>query len=883
MTGRQVAYAVPVALSVLACAVALFLVWRRRAASRSVALYAVVLLGEVVWCLGYLLELCSPGLEAKLFWDKVQVLPAYVAALEGFRFALRYTGSRALTSARGHLALWALPLVHLALVYTSSLHGVVYADASVVPGEPFAVLLYSFTPIDYLGYLYALAVMAGTLGVLSAHLLRQRSAYRTALWPLIAGFALPMVAALFFFAGVTVLGQRDSMPYAFALSSLVITGSLLKGRLFDLLPIAHEAVIAAASQAMLVVDEAERVVEINPAMARLLEGGSDPVGEPLSKAVPWAAVALVDDSSDIELSSELVLEPHHARLHDGTGKPIGHLLTFYDATLTRRAARLLEHANQELEERVRERTSELVRVNASLRREVVERENAEREVAASRRQLYAVLDQAFSLISMLDPEGRLIQANRAALELIAKAPADVLEKPLWDTPWWSHSKELQEQLKLAVREAAQGKLVRFSATHPGADGELRYVDFSLKPVLDENERPTMLIAEGRDVTELRRADEAKHALEAQLAQAQKMDSLGRLAGGVAHDFNNLLTAILGNLELAKLDLPEDSVVRESLDQIQHASESAKGLVQQLLVFTRQRPAELSVVDLRVALEDVMRLVGRLLGADVRVELSLPERAARVKVDPLQLEQVILNLAVNARDAMPNGGKLVFAVSREVGADGARVVLAVSDTGVGMSEEVKARAFEPFFTTKPVGKGTGLGLALVFAMVRQNGGTVSVESAQGRGTRFELRFPEAEALEVEPEVPAPAEPPRGTETILLVEDQRELSRFAQQSLRRLGYTVHAFASAEELLAQRERVPPADLLLSDVVLPGLSGPALADRLASERPGLRVLFASGYHEDALRERTVSMAERRVLMKPFSIGELASAIRATLDGGAP
>jgi CheY-like chemotaxis protein len=241
--------------------------------------------------------------------------------------------------------------------------------------------------------------------------------------------------------------------------------------------------------------------------------------------------------------------------------------------------------------------------------------------------------------------------------------------------------------------------------------------------------------------------------------------------------------------------------------------------------------------------------------------------------------VVVNLAVNARDAMPSGGELRISVARRVDGNASRVTLTVSDTGVGMSDEVKARAFEPFFTTKPVGKGTGLGLALVFAMVQQNGGAISVESDLGSGTRFELVFPEADALATEPEKLLLAEPPRGNETILLVEDQRELSRFAQQSLRRLGYTVHAFASAEELLSQCDLVTEADLLLSDVVLPGLSGPALADRLASVQPGLRVLFASGYHEDALRERAGGATEGRVLIKPFSIDELASAIRATLD----
>jgi two-component system, cell cycle sensor histidine kinase and response regulator CckA len=265
-----------------------------------------------------------------------------------------------------------------------------------------------------------------------------------------------------------------------------------------------------------------------------------------------------------------------------------------------------------------------------------------------------------------------------------------------------------------------------------------------------------------------------------------------------------------------------------------------------------------------------------------VALELPASPVHVKLDPMQLEQVVVNLAVNARDAMPRGGTLAIRVERP---SAVVVRLVVSDTGVGMTEEVRARAFEPFFTTKPVGKGTGLGLALVFAVVRQNGGTVNVDSEPGRGTTFTIDFPEVEGPET-----APAKLPSvlsqvagGIEKIVLVEDQRELSRFAQRSLRKLGYTVVAFSSAEEALAAREQLEGAALLLSDVVLPGLSGPDLAEQLALTHPRLRVLFASGYHEESLKERASNVAAVRVLAKPFSIEQLASAIRETLDAPSP
>jgi signal transduction histidine kinase/ActR/RegA family two-component response regulator len=736
---------------VLACAIVLALVWRRRAGSAAARHYSWVMVGEVLWGGGYFAELVSSSLSGKTFWDAFQVLPTYMVGLESLRFALEYTGKPTLRTRPRQAALWAIPLVHTAFVYTSPLHHVLYADAHLEPTEPFGTLAYDFTPLDWFGYVYALGIMLMTLGILAAHVLHQRGPYRAQLMPVLLGMSLPLVATALFFGGVTILGQRDCMPYAFALSAVIVSRPLLKARLFDLLPIAHDAVIAAAPEAVLVVDEEGRIVEVNAAMKAFIVPEGELVGRSLNEAVPWAAAAIGAgpwEPVEIELSRELLVEARGTDVTDEAGRKLGRVLTFHDVTLNRRAATNLKYQNDELERRVRERTAELERAHADLQREGEERKSTER----------------------------------------------------------------------------------------------------------------------------------------QLAQAQKMESLGRLAGGVAHDFNNLLTAILGNIELARMDLPAASPVLQNLDEVQHASESAKALVQQLLVFGRKHGTEVMVVDLRQALTDATRLLRRLLGEDVKVALELPEAALHVKLDPMQLEQVIVNLAVNARDAMPRGGTLSIQVARQAGHLGRLVRITVSDTGEGMTEEVRARVFEPFFTTKPIGKGTGLGLSLVFAVVRQNGGSVNVDSELDRGTTFTLDFPEAEARDSLPAKPLGllADVPGGTEKIVLVEDQRELSRFAQRSLRKLGYTVVAFASAEEALAAREQLEGAQLLLSDVVLPGLSGPDLAEQLAASHPRLRVLFASGYHEESLRERSGKVSTSRVLAKPFSIEQLASAIRETLDAPA-
>ena len=749
MNARQVASATPIALSVLACAVVLFLVWRRRKGSAAAQHYAWVMVGEVWWGVGYFAELTSPSLQGKVFWDACQVLPAYIVGLEALRFVHEYIGRQTLRSRARLAALWAIPVVHVAFVYTTPFHHVLYADAHLVATEPFGTLAYTLTPLDWFCYVYALGIMLLTIGVLAVHVMRQKGPYRAQLMPVLVGMSLPLVATILFFAGVTFFGQRDAMPYAFALSAVVVSRPLISQRLFDLLPIAHHAVIAAAPEAVLVIDEGGRIVEVNGAMKAFIVTDEELVGRPLAEAIPWAAAAASAgpwEPVDIELSRELLIEARGTDVKDGSGRKLGRVLTFHDVTLTRRAANNLKYQKEELERRVRERTAELELAQVHLKREAEDHKNTER----------------------------------------------------------------------------------------------------------------------------------------QLAQAQKMESLGRLAGGVAHDFNNLLTAILGNIELARMDLPESSPVRQNLDEVQHASESAKALVRQLLVFGRKHGSEVMVVDLRAALSDATRLLGRLLGEDVRLALELPDIPVHVKLDPMQLEQVVVNLAVNARDAMPRGGKLTIRVER-LPKDLLRI--SVSDTGVGMTEEVRARAFEPFFTTKPVGKGTGLGLSLVFAVVRQNGGSVNIESELGRGTTFSIDFPEVEARESLPtkQPSALAGVTGGSEKIVLVEDQRELSRFAQRSLRKLGYTVVAFASAEEALAARDQLDGAHLLLSDVVLPGLSGPDLAEALGPTHPRLRVLFASGYHEESLKERSGKVAATRVLAKPFSIEQLASAIRETLDSGTP
>ena len=441
-----------------------------------------------------------------------------------------------------------------------------------------------------------------------------------------------------------------------------------------------------------------------------------------------------------------------------------------------------------------------------------------------------------------------------------------------------------------VRDAVDG------ARYDGQayDIEFRVVrpDGSQRVVRERGEHARAEVVRGtvQDVTERRQ-------LEQQLRQSQKLEAIGRLAGGIAHDFNNILTAITGYAELALDRISPDDPLRADCEEIRAAAERAAGLTRQLLAFSRRQVLQPKLTDLGELVGRTVGMLGRLVGEDVEIETHIDADLAPVLVDPTQLEQVLLNLAVNAREAMPAGGKLTieaagvelddgYALGHAEVEPGAYVLLTVSDTGVGMDEQTRSRIFEPFYTTKET--GTGLGLATVYGIVGQSGGHVFVYSEPGRGTTFKIYLPVArgEAAADDPEAPEPSRL-TGSETILLVEDDDALRRLACRMLRRSGYTVLEARDAREgERVSREYRAGIDLLVTDVVLPGETGRELAARLAAARPGLRVLFISGYTENAIAHHGVLDPDVDLLEKPFSPEALLRRVRRRLDApatGAP
>jgi two-component system cell cycle sensor histidine kinase/response regulator CckA len=516
----------------------------------------------------------------------------------------------------------------------------------------------------------------------------------------------------------------------------------------------------------------------------------------------------------------------------------------------------------------------------AVQRDITARKITEAALQESERRYRTLADAAHDSIFIVERDTRITYANRAGTERFGGQWEDAIGKRLDELLPPAEAADIWREVSTVF---ATGTRHSFEASFETPHGAL-WLETWLVPMAGGASAPDAVMGVARDIT-------ARKLLEQQFLQAQKMEAVGRLAGGIAHDFNNLLTAIIGYSDLLLDRVGHDAALTADVKEVKKAGERAERLTRQLLAFGRKQMLTAQVVDLNEVLKELQKLLGRVIGEDVHLEIATPPDLERVKVDPCQIEQVVVNLAVNARDAMPRGGTLRIATrnvdldleftERHPGAaQGRHVALSVQDTGCGMTPEVLAHVFEPFFTTKGPGKGTGLGLATVYGIVNQSGGHIDIDTEPGRGTTVTLYFQSVtEAATVEKSIGA-IEPATGTETILLVEDEPSLRHLMQRTLEQAGYKVLNAPTATDAVSMALQAGRRiDLLLSDVVMPDLQGPDVAQRIVRVHPKVKVLYVSGFTSQIALESGTLSRRAAFLPKPFTLQALTTKVRECLD----
>jgi PAS domain S-box-containing protein len=538
----------------------------------------------------------------------------------------------------------------------------------------------------------------------------------------------------------------------------------------------------------------------------------------------------------------------------------------------------------------------LARLGPALDRELLELKNraerrkAERSLAHQRDALRLVLDTNPGLIFVKDSQGRYSLANKAVADLYGVRVDDLIGRTEADFNPRIEQVMLSRAVEHQVVSTGQPTFIPAEEITDPRTGVARWFEVRRVPmsVPDSNDRHVLGIA--AEITDRKTAEDALRQSEDQFRQAQKMEAVGQLAGGVAHDFNNLLTAILGYTALLLEAAREQPQLTADLEEIKRAGERAGALTRQLLTFSRKQVVQPTTLDLNEVVSELEKMLRRVIGEDVQLETIMGLDLHPIKADPNQIEQILMNLAVNARDAMPRGGVLRIETlnstmpldPRQPAADPCRCVkLSVSDTGSGIPLEIRDRIFDPFFTTKGPGKGTGLGLSTVYGIVTQNGGVIEMESERARGTTFTMRFPAVDVpIEKADRSTQVGAPHSGRETILLVEDEPGVRQLVKRVLAGRGYKVLEARDVSDAADISTRFAGRiQLLLSDIVMPGLSGPDLAQRIVAQRPDIRVLYMSGFANRLKTEHGSLSAGVTILHKPFTPESLVRAVRDCLD----
>jgi len=742
----------------------------RKADGSAVRFFAILTVFQALWTVGNLFEIFSSSLTQKLFWDNFQWIPTAVMPPMLLAFALRFTGRRL----RREKLYWILIVIISVLFVISAWMdpwlGLMRHSIVLKSHNGITELTYGFTPMHHVANIFVVGVAVWGLGIIFQYLLRAPKLYQTQIAVILFGAASPFLAAMIAVLDLDFGYQRDMMPISFIALNLCIAWGLLGFRLFDVVPLAREMIIENLTDPITVLDAEDRVVDLNPALRRLLQVTikKDPIGHSAWEVFAHWPDLLErfrgDGAPDGDLSiregdQTLWFNIRVMQLSSRRGRPLGRLVIARNITAEKTSELELRQHRDDLETLVQARTAELAATNQRLRNEMAEREK----------------------------------------------------------------------------------------------------------------------------------------IEERMRQGQKMEALGRLAGGVAHDLNNMLVPILNYTQLVLTGMDSTNPNHAQLTQVLRAAERAADLARQILAFSRRQVLQLAPLDLNRIVKEDEGILRRLIGADIRINVHCLDKSALVLADRSQLDQILFNLVVNARDAMPNGGELTIRVGEAtlsegelpddwaIGppAPGKHFTLEVSDTGTGMDATTRAQMFEPFFTTKEEGKGTGLGLSTVFGIVKQHGAVLKVRSEPYCGSTFQIFFPPTQRAVEQPAAVSNHESPTDTVSrVLVVDDEATVRSIATRILRMRGYNVFEAASPEEACKFAENLSePIQLLVTDLVMPGMNGRALADHIRAIRPDIKVLFVSGYSDSEMADRGLLDGNEHYLAKPFTVDSLSKKVREVLQ----
>jgi len=528
-------------------------------------------------------------------------------------------------------------------------------------------------------------------------------------------------------------------------------------------------------------------------------------------------------------------------------------------------------------------------------RDISERKRAEEALRESEVRFRTLFSQAAVGVAQVESQtGRVVRINKRYCDIIGYTPDEMIQKSFREI---THPDDLQKNLS-NMKDLIEGRISKFSIDkrYFRKDGSLGWVKLWVSPMWEVGQMPDYHIAVVEDITDRKQAEKDKQHIEAQLQQSQKMEAIGLLAGGIAHDFNNLLTTIIGYADFALEQVRENISLTSEIKEIRKAGRKAAALTRQLLTFSRKQLIQPEILNLNDILKNTEKMLRRTIGEDIEFKTMFESELWDVKMDPGQIDQILLNLVVNARDAMPTGGKLTIETANVELDDvyfqnygvkdkrGSYVLLSVADSGIGMDEEILSRIFEPFFTTKERGQGTGLGLSTVFGIVQQNNGHIRADSEPGKGTTFKVYFQRIKTDEVSDDIEEQLDENqlKGSETILVVEDSETLLKLTQKMLESYGYKILAAQSGNEAIQiLNGHDGTIHLLLTDVVMPDMNGRELAEKIQSESPKVQVLYMSGYTDDTISKHGVLYDDVEFIEKPFSAKDLGLKVREVLNQG--